>query len=95
METIMKILGKLEYLERLVKLAIRRKDEKVSKNQVAIVNNTLVVRRISMNKNYRSKTMHLLVEINNRMIEGLVDIGASMSVWQPISYESLGSCIWS
>ncbi len=32
METIMKIPGKLEYLERLVKLARRRKDEKVGKN---------------------------------------------------------------
>jgi hypothetical protein len=32
METIMKIPGKLEYLEGLVKLARRRKDEKVGKN---------------------------------------------------------------
>ncbi len=33
-----------------------------------------------MNKTYRDKTMHLHVEINNGMIEGLVDTGASMSV---------------
>jgi predicted aspartyl protease len=33
-----------------------------------------------VNKNYRGKTMHLLVEINNGMIEGLVDTGASMSI---------------
>ncbi len=32
METIMKILGELEYLEGLVKLARRRKDEEASKN---------------------------------------------------------------
>jgi hypothetical protein len=32
METIMKILGELEYLEGLVKLAKRKKDEKTSKN---------------------------------------------------------------
>jgi hypothetical protein len=80
METIMKIPKELEYLERLVKLARRRKDEETGKNQVVTVNNTLVVRRIFVNKNYKGKTMHLHVEINDGMIEGLVDIGASMSV---------------
>jgi hypothetical protein len=80
METIMRILGELEYLERLVKLARRKKDEKTSKNKVATVNNTLVVRRIYVNKTYQKKTMHLPVEINNGVIEGLVDIGASMLV---------------
>ncbi len=48
----MKILGELEYLERLVKLARRKKDEKIGKNQITIVNNTLVVKRISVNKTY-------------------------------------------
>jgi hypothetical protein len=65
METIMNIPGELEYLEGLVKLARRRKDEEADKNQVAIVNITRAVIRISMNKNYRGKTMHLPVEINN------------------------------
>jgi hypothetical protein len=32
METIMRILGKLEYLEGLVKLARRKKDEKIGRN---------------------------------------------------------------
>ncbi len=76
----MKIPTKLEYLKGLVKLARRRKNEKVGKNQVATIYNTTTVRRIYVNKNYKSKTMHLPVEINNGMIEGLVDIGASMSV---------------
>jgi predicted aspartyl protease len=80
METIMKIPRELKYLEGLVKLAKIRKDEEASKVQVATVNNTLVVRRISMNKNYKGKTMHLLVKINNGMIEGLVDTGESMSI---------------
>ncbi len=80
----MRILGELEYLERLVKLARRRKDEKTSKNQVATVNNTLTIRRISVNKTYQGKTMHLHVEINNGMIEGLVDTDASMLIRQPI-----------
>jgi hypothetical protein len=70
----------LKYLEGLVKLAKRRKYEKTGRNHVATVNNTLVVKRISMNKTYRGKTMHLLVEINNGMIEGLMDNRASMSV---------------
>jgi predicted aspartyl protease len=80
MEIIMKIFGELEYLERLVKLARRRKDGETGRNQVATINNTLTVKRIFVNKNYRDKTMHLPVEINNGMIEGLVDTGASMSV---------------
>ncbi|CAM6020257.1 unnamed protein product [Sphagnum balticum] len=80
MEIIMKILGELEYLERLVKLARRRKDGETGRNQVATVNNTLAVKRIFVNQNYKGKTMHLRVEINNGMIEGLVDIGTSMSV---------------
>jgi hypothetical protein len=64
----MKISRELEYLEGLVKLARKRKDEEASKNQVVTVKNTLVIRRISTNKNYRSKTMHLLIEINNGMV---------------------------
>jgi len=62
-ETIMTTLGQLEYLEGLVKLARRRKDEKVGRNQVVIINNAPVVRRISTNTNYKGKTMHLLMEI--------------------------------
>jgi hypothetical protein len=52
MEIIMKIPGKLEYLEGLVKLARRKKDEETSRNQVVAVNNTLGVKRISVNKTY-------------------------------------------
>jgi hypothetical protein len=48
----MRILRELEYFERLFKLAKRKKDEEISRNQVASVNNTFVVRRISMNKIY-------------------------------------------
>jgi len=51
METIMRIHEELEYLEGLVKLDKRKKDEETSNNQVITVNNTSVVRRISVNKN--------------------------------------------
>jgi hypothetical protein len=95
METIMRILGELEYLEGLVKLARKKKDEKTSKNQVVTVNNTLVVKRISVNKTYQEKTMHLPLEINNGVIEGLVDIGASMLVMAANIVQELGIMIWS
>jgi hypothetical protein len=80
METIMRIPKELEYLEGLVKLAKRRKDKEIGRNQVVIVNNTPTIKRTSVNKNYKGKTMHLPVEINNEMIEGLVDTSASMSI---------------
>ncbi len=77
-------------MENWNKLAKRRKDEEAGRNQVATVNNTPAVKRISMNKNYRGKTMHLLIEINNGMIEGLVDIGAFMSVMATSTVRELG-----
>ncbi len=86
MEKIMRILGELEYLEGLVKLAKTRKDEKAGKNQVVTINNTPTVRRISMNKNYKGKTMHLPMEMNNGIIEELVDTGASMLVMATSKY---------
>jgi len=52
MEIIMRILGKLEYLEGLVKLSRKKKNEEIGRNQVAIVNNTLAVKMISVNKTY-------------------------------------------
>ncbi len=63
METIMRIPRELEYFERLVKLARRKKDEETSKNQVATVNNNRTIKSIIVNKTYRRKTMHLFVEI--------------------------------
>jgi hypothetical protein len=89
-ETIMKILRELEYLEGLFRLARRRKDEEASKNQVVIMNNIATVRRFFVNKNYRGKTMHLPMEINNGMIEGLVDISGSMSVMTTSIIQELG-----
>jgi hypothetical protein len=49
-------------------------------NVASGTSNILVVWRISVNKNHKSKTLHLLVEINNHTVEGLVDIRASMSI---------------
>ncbi len=81
METILTILGELEYLEGLVKLAKRQKNEEyriLSTN--ATTQQLPTLHRISISKNHRSKILHLLVEINNCIVEGLVNIGTSMFV---------------
>jgi predicted aspartyl protease len=80
METILMILGELEHLESLVKLARRKKDAEIVNDQVSMVSSVPVIRRICVNKINRSKTLHLPMEINIYVIEGLVDTGASMSV---------------
>jgi predicted aspartyl protease len=80
METILMILGELEHLESLVKVARKKKDAEVANNQVSMVSTAPTLRRICVNKTHRSKTLHLLVEMNGYVVEGLVDTGASMLV---------------
>jgi predicted aspartyl protease len=46
---------------------------------MSMVSATLTLKKIYINKTHWSKTLHLLVEINNYVVEGLVDTGASMS----------------
>jgi predicted aspartyl protease len=41
---------------------------------------SLTIRKICINKTYRSKILHLLIEINKYVVEGLIDIGTSMFV---------------
>jgi hypothetical protein len=45
-----------------------------------MVSATPTLKRICINKTHISKTLHLLVEINNYVVEGLVNTRASMSV---------------
>jgi predicted aspartyl protease len=80
MEIIIMILKELEHLESLVRLARRKKDLEAIKNQVSMVSTIPTLRKIYINKTHRSKTLHLLVEINNYVVEGLVDTGAFMFV---------------
>jgi predicted aspartyl protease len=80
METILMIPGELEHLESLVKLAHRKKDTETMNDQVSMVSPISAIRRICVNKTNRSKTLHLPVEINRYVVEGLVDTGASMFV---------------
>jgi predicted aspartyl protease len=46
--------------------------------------------KIHINKMHWNKTLHLLVEINNHVIEGLVDTGASMSIMAVARVRELG-----
>ncbi len=73
METILMILGELQHLESLVKLARRKRDLETTENQVSVVSALPSLRKICVNKMHWSKTLHLPVEINNYVVEGLVD----------------------
>jgi hypothetical protein len=90
METILMIPGELEHLESLVKLARRKRDSEATKNQVSVVFAIPSLRKICINKTHRSKTLHLLVEISNYIVECLVDTGASMSVMAVVVVRELG-----
>jgi len=59
-------------------------------NQVSMVSTTPTLRRICVNKTHRSKTLHLLVEMNGYVVEGLVDTGASMSVMAAAVVREMG-----
>jgi hypothetical protein len=80
MEIIFVILKELEYVESLVKLAKSKCDESLKSIILAKAEGLMAVRRINVNKTHHNKTLHLLVEINNHLVEGLLDIGASMSI---------------
>jgi hypothetical protein len=90
METVMMIPGELEQLENLVKVARRKKDAEIESTQVSLVSFVPTLRKICVNKTHRSKTLHLLVEINSCLIEGLVDTGASMSIMAVVVVRELG-----
>jgi hypothetical protein len=75
------ILGELEYLEGLVKLAKRQKDEKAQQmTHITIIDAIPAIKKVCVNKNHMNKTLHLTMEVQNGLIEGLVDTDASMFV---------------
>jgi hypothetical protein len=81
MENILTKPKELKYLEGVVKLAQRCKNEKHMVAIVAIVAADLpIVCMISISKKHKSKTLHVLVKMNNPIVEGLVDIGAAMTI---------------
>jgi hypothetical protein len=90
METVMMIPGELEHLENLVKVARKKKDSEAGSTQVSMVSAAPTLRRLYISKTHRSKMLHLSVEVNQCIIEGLVDTGASMSVMAAAVVRELG-----
>ncbi len=90
METILMIPGELEHLENLVRLARRKKDSETIDNQVSLFFVVPTLKKIYINKTHRSKTLHLLVEINNYVVEGLVDTKTFMSIMAVAVVRELG-----
>jgi hypothetical protein len=90
METILMIPGELEHLENLVKLARRKKDADMVNDQESVISPVPAIRRICVNKTSRSKTLHLPVEIDRYIVEGLVDTGASMSIMAAAVVREMG-----
>ncbi len=74
----------------MVKVARRKRDAETEATQVSLVSASPNLRRICVNKTHRSKTLHLSVEINGYLIEGLVDTGASMSVMAAAVVREMG-----
>jgi hypothetical protein len=90
METVMMIPGELEHLENLVKVARKKKDAEAANTQVSMVLAVPTLRRLCISKMHRSKTFHLSVEVNQCLIKGLVDIGASMLIMAAAVVRELG-----
>ncbi len=80
----------MEHLESLVKLATQKKDLETMDNQVSMVSTSPTIKKICINNTHHNKTLHLLVEINNYVVKGLVDIGASMSIMVVVVIKDLG-----
>jgi hypothetical protein len=80
METILAIPSELESLKSLVKVVRKKHNDCLKTMNLTKVERLHVIWRINVNKSHRSKTLHLFVEINDNLIEGLVDIGTSMSI---------------
>jgi predicted aspartyl protease len=77
-------------LESLVKLAKKKKDEGLKSINLTKVEGPPTVYRINIHKNSHNKTLHLLVKLNNNLLEGLVDIGASMLIMSTTVVHELG-----
>jgi hypothetical protein len=90
MENILVILGELESLESSVKLARKKRDKGLKTTNLTKVEGLHAIQRININKNRHNKTLHLLVEINNNLIEGLVETCASMLVMSIVIIRELG-----
>lgn len=81
LETILIVLGEFKYLEVLVKLAKRHKDEKIQQvTHIVVILIIPTIKWVNINRNHKGKTLRLTIEVHNGLIEGLVNIGAFMSI---------------
>jgi hypothetical protein len=80
METILSILREMEYLKSFMKLTRKKKDDSLKSSNLIKLEETLVIHKICINNCHETKTLHLLIEVNNYLIEGLVDTRTLMSI---------------
>lgn len=80
MKTILAIPRELESLESLVKLARKKQNDGLKSVKVIKVEGSHALRKININRNDHSKTLHILIKINNNLVEQLVDTSTSMSI---------------
>jgi hypothetical protein len=71
-------------------LSKKKKDEGLKSINLTEVERPLTMYRINIHKNSHNKTLHLLVELNNNLFEGLVDTCASMSIMSTTLVRELG-----
>jgi len=89
METILSIPSEMKYLESLLKLVQKKRDDNLKSTNLIKSNETPPICKICINKNKRNRTFHLLLIINNNLVEGLVAIRASMSIMSTIVVREL------
>jgi hypothetical protein len=56
-----------------MKLAQKKQDGELKLVYVFKAKGTLIMQKNCINKNHCSKILHLLVEVNNHLVEGLTD----------------------
>ncbi len=81
LETIIIVLSEFKYLEGLVKLAKKHKDEETQQViHIVAIHVVPTIKQVNINRNHKGKTLHLTIEVHNGLIERLVDTSAFILV---------------
>jgi hypothetical protein len=67
-----------------MKLVRKKRDDNLKLTNLIKSNEAPIIHKICINKSHRSRTLHLLVGVGKNLVEGLVDISASMSIMSTI-----------
>jgi hypothetical protein len=62
---------------------------KKNKSLIATILVIPTIKWVNINKNHMGKTLHLIIEVHNGLIEGLIYTGASMSIMATIFIQEL------